>query len=169
MDEFARFLATIADLKAAGRWEEIINLIGKRLRHLMGVNLKEFRDLTESGLFSQLIINGPMATVWVPYKQIMLIALLKETGDYAAMREPPEGGNGWYLRALDLLLDALSNDELRHYSHLAPTVEVLLTSLGNSPLPVRTLTSLIREYKRRGLSIETIEESMAKIIENPRT
>jgi hypothetical protein len=163
MDEFAGFLAAIAKLKEAQRWEEVISLVGIRLGRLMGVNRSEFRKLTETGLFAQLVRNGPMATVWVPYKQIMLIALLKEAGDYASIRFPPDGGYGWYLRGLNLLLDALAHEEMQLYSHLAPTVEVMVTSLGDAPLPKATLTRLIREYKRRGMSHDVIGATIRMI------
>lgn len=169
MDEFALTLAEIAALKQEGKWDQTINVIGENLHRLLGIGPKEFRKLTETGLLAQLIKNGSAPTVWVPYKKIILIALLKETGDYATMKAPPRGGRGWYLKALHLLLDALAHDELRGQSELVPQVEVLLTALSDSPLPVRTRLLLMREYERRGQFAQAREELKAALEKAPKS
>src|SRR6266568_291421 len=148
MDDFAGTLAQVAELKNQARWLESAEIVGKSLRRLLGTNYGEFVKLTEIGILAGLVKNGP--TVWVPYKMIMVIALLKEAGDIATVQYPPQGGHGWYLKALHLLLDALAYDELRQYSELVPNVEVLLSALADSSLPVRTRLLLMREYERRG-------------------
>ena len=164
MDEFARLLATIAEFKKAEQWDQVIKVVGENLGRLLGVSPKEFRKLTETGLLAQLIKSGPMATVWVPYKQIILIALLKEAGDIAAAKDPIKGGSHLYLKALHLLFDALAHGELqKEYAHLVPTVETLLTVLKDSPLPQKTRLGLMREYERRGLSAQAREDLKAAL------
>jgi tetratricopeptide (TPR) repeat protein len=153
MDEFARTMANITELKKEGKWDQAINIIGENLYRLLGMSSRDPREiskLTETGLLAQLIKNAPASTVWVPYNKIMLIALLKEAGDYTTNKFPPRGGRGWYLKALHLLLDALAHDELRGQAALVPQLEVFLTALSGSPLPVRTRLLLMREYERRG-------------------
>jgi hypothetical protein len=40
---------------------------------------------------------GAHAVIWLRYRQIMVIALLKETGDIATAKDTDRGGRGWYL------------------------------------------------------------------------
>jgi hypothetical protein len=148
MDDFALMLANIEELKKEGQWEQVQRIVGKRLTGLVGVSPKAIIKLTELGLVAELVKSGP--TVWVPYKRTMLIALLKEAGDVATVLHPPGGGYGWYKRSLHLLLDALKHDELHAISNLVPTIEVLLTALVDSRLPIGTRLRLMQEYERRG-------------------
>ena len=169
MDEFALTLANIELLKKEAKWDQAINVIGENLHRLLGISAKEFRKLTETGLLAQLIKNCASPTVWLPYRKIILIALLKETGDCATMKAPPRGGRGWYLKSLHLLLDALAHDELRGRSDLVPTVEVLLTALSESSLPVRTRLLLMREYERRGDFAQASKELIAALEKAPKS
>ncbi|HWY29757.1 MAG TPA: hypothetical protein VNX46_03320, partial [Candidatus Acidoferrum sp.] len=92
MDEFARTMANITELKKEGKWDQAINIIGENLYRLLGMSSRDPREiskLTETGLLAQLIKNAPASTVWVPYNKIMLIALLKEAGDYTTNKFPP--------------------------------------------------------------------------------
>ena len=147
-------LASIVELKKAEQWDEAIKIVGKNVGLLLDVGSpEEFRKLSVTGLYAQLVKTSQMATVWVPYKQIILIALLRDAGDYTSAKFPPLGGKHWYIKSLHLLLDAATHDELREYAHLAPTVEVLLTVLGDSPLPEKTRLLLTREYERKGVSV----------------
>ncbi len=172
MGEFAKTLASIADLKQEGKWDQAINIIGENLYQLLGTGARdprEFSKLTEVGLLAQLIKNESASTVWVPYKKIMLIALLKEAGDYATIKFPPRGGRGWYLKSLHLLLDALAHDELRGQSKLVPQVEVLLTALSGSLLPIRTRLLLMREYERLGQFAKARKQLMAALERAPKS
>src|SRR6266702_1091181 len=166
MDEFGQWLAHIAQVKKEARWSEAAEIVGKRLRRLLGRPTSAFVKLMESDLLAALVSKGP--TLWVPYKMIMLIALLKEAGDVATARYPPRGGHGWYLKALHLLLDALIHQELGHYSELAPGIETLLIALGDSPLPVRTRLRLIREYDRRGCFRQVRDEFVIALARAPK-
>jgi hypothetical protein len=165
MEDFTRRLAAIAELKKAGKWEELLKIIAVGLNRVLRTSPQEFRRLTETGLLAQLIKGTP--TVWVPYKKIMLIALLKETGDYAAMKDPPGGGYVWYLKALHLLLDALAHDELHGYQQLVPTVDSLLAALGDRRVPVRTRLLLAREFESRGQFGRVRDEFLAALRSSP--
>ena len=165
MDGFVQALSTIGELKKEGRWDEVIKLIGVSLNRLLSVPPQEFRELTEAGMFARLVRSGP--AFLVPYKTIVLIALLKETGDYAALRAPPRGGRGWYLRALHLLLDFVAHNERGDYSELLPDVEFLLTVLGDSPLPIRTRLLLMCHFEREGLFGRVKNEFEAALQKEP--
>jgi hypothetical protein len=156
MEEFRKTLSRIKKLKEEGDWDEAIKIVGSCLNALLRIEPEKFRQLTETELLARLIRTG--STAWVPCKKVMLISLLKETGDYAAVKDPPGGGYRWYIKALHLLLDCLAHEELNQYSSLVPQVEVLLSALGSAPLPVRTRLLLMREYERKGLYREAVEQ-----------
>ena len=122
--------------------------------------------LTETGLLARLVSTGP--AIWLPYKLMMLIALLKETGDYATIKKPPQGGFGWYLKALHLLLDALAYGEVPQDSEILPKFEVLLHAMAESPLPVRTRLLLMREYERIGQFGRVRDQFLAALEKSPK-
>ena len=169
MDEFAKTIADIKELKKEAKWDQIIKLIAEDVHRLLGISPKELRQLTETGIMAKLIRNGSVATTWIPYKKIMVIALLKEIGDYAAVKSPPRGGRGWYLKALHLLLDSSAQDELCDCSNLVPNVEMLLTALSDSALPVRTRLNLMREYERRWQFDRVRDEFLAALETAPKS
>jgi hypothetical protein len=149
MEEFLKKMTIIADLKIKNQWDDVQKIIEKDLFDLVGKKPSEFSKLTEIGMISGLLRNGP--TVWVPYKKCMLILLLKEAGDFSTVRHPPKGGYGWYLKALHLLLDFLKYENVPKCLEFLPSVELLLISLAGSSYPSRTHLLLMREYERRGL------------------
>ena len=105
LDELSLMLANIAELKQQDRWDEIIKILGANLKKILKTNLKEVRNLTETGMFAQLVKDEP--TCFVPYKKMMLIALLKETGNFAMHKGHPNSARAWYLKGLHFLLDCL--------------------------------------------------------------
>jgi hypothetical protein len=150
MEAFARFLETLETHKKAGEWDRVIPSVGRELCRLLDLKSpNEIKKLRVSGIVAKLAA-GANAVMWLRYRQIMVIALLKETGDIATAKDPDRGGRGWYLTALHLLLDALNQGEMTRYAELAPSVETLLAAIGDASLPQRTRVALMREYARRG-------------------
>jgi hypothetical protein len=150
MEAFARFLETLEAHKKAEEWDRVIPMVGRELCRLLGLKSpNEVKKLRVSGIVAKLAA-GAHAVIWLRYRQIMVIALLKETGDIATAKDPDRGGRGWYITALHLLLDALNQGEMTRYAELAPSVETLLAKLGDAPLSQRTRVALMREYARRG-------------------
>jgi len=149
MEAFARFLEKLEAHKKAEEWDRVIPAVGRELCRLLGLKSpNEVKKLRVSGIVAKLAA-GAHAVTWLRYRQIMVIALLKETGDITAAKDPDRGGRGWYLTALHLLLDALNQGEMTRYAELAPSVETLL-ALIDVPFPQRTRVALMREYARRG-------------------
>lgn len=157
LGEFAVTLATIEELKQKEQWEEIIQILGVSLKRLLRTNLKEVGSLTETGLLALIVKDGP--TLFVPCKKMVLIALLKETGDYALKMGQPKAATAWYIKALHFLLDCIKHGEIiPEYAHLVPTLEVLLEATRDSPLPIETRLLLMREYERRALFVKAWNE-----------
>lgn len=157
MEAFSRFLETLDAHKKAGEWDRVIPSVGRELCRLLDLRSpNEVKKLRVSGIVAKLAA-GANAVIWLRYRQIMVIALLKETGDIATAKDPDRGGRGWYLTALHLLLDALNQGEVTRYAEFAPSVETLLAALGDAPLPQRTRVALMREFVRRGQPTSAIE------------
>lgn len=159
MEEFAQSLARVDDLKKRDQWREVAEIVGKKLKQLLGTNPTALAKGTETALMAQLVRKGP--TYLVPYKLVVLVALLKEAGDFATAEFPPAGGHGWYLKALHVLLDAQHCNEICEYSALIPSVEVLLNALEDTRLPVRTHLLLLRDYERKGCFSKARDEFLA--------
>ena len=141
-------LAKLASLKAGASWPEAAKIAGQSLRRLLGAEYRELVGLTETEMFAALTRKSP--THLVPWKMTVLVALLKEAGDVATAQHPPNGGYGWYLKALHLLLEATASKNLLDDPGILPTADVLLRSIADSPIPVRTRLLLIGEHERRG-------------------
>ena len=161
ISEFAQILSKVSELKQEGEWEKAIQVIGVNINRLVRMSPMEFRRLSEVGLFARLVENG--ATIWVPCKLAMLIALLKETGDYATFRDPPNGGFGWYLKALHLLLDALALGKIREGMEIVPKIEFLRSALRGSSIPLGTRLLLIHEYERTREFGKIMDEFLAAV------
>jgi hypothetical protein len=147
---FSKALQNISSLKIEGKWDEAIDAVGSRIERILGLNRNELPKLTETGIFAHLAMTRPRATVWLPYKQVMLIVLLKELGDCAAAKAPPLGGRGWYVKALHLLLEFLGQEHTFEFLSLLPNVNELLAALKDVSLPARTRVMLMRYYEREG-------------------
>ena len=168
MERFGRVISNLDELKREARWAEVGEIVGRNLYRLVGVRANRFSKLTETDLLASLIRHGPPA--WVPYKQLMLIALLKEAGDFAAERYPPKGGVGWYLRALHLLCDARAHEglpDLPENPGIAPRLEHIVAALGDSPLPSSTRLVLAREYERDGMPACAVAHLQAAVEKAP--
>jgi hypothetical protein len=116
MEAFARFLETLEAHKKAGEWDRVIQKVGRELCQILDLKSpNEVKKLRVSGIVAKLAA-GAHAVIWLRYRQIMVIALLKETGDITTAKDPDRGGRGWYLTALHLLLDALNKGEMTRYA-----------------------------------------------------
>jgi hypothetical protein len=134
--KFASAIASISDLKKQERWSEVESAIAKNLYRLLGVKIDELLKLTETQLLALVVSRGP--TSWQPYRQIMLVALLKEAGDFATAKYPPNGGRGWHIRALHLLCDIISHEKVTEWPGTVPKIEELLNALDGTRLPIPT-------------------------------
>jgi hypothetical protein len=166
IDEFDEALTEITRLKEEGQQEYIIKVIGKNLESLMGgIAPNEFSKLTEIGMIAQLAKTG--ATARMPLKKAMLIRLLKETGDFVATKKP-QGGRGWYLKGLNLLLDCLIYNEPILQFKFTPTIEDFLSALSGFSLPVGTRLLLMREFERTWQFNRVHDEFFAALSKSPK-
>jgi hypothetical protein len=80
----------------------------------------------------------------------MLTTLLTEAGDVAAAEGREADSRECYLKALHLLLEVLSRDEVFECPEFVPKVEMLLAALRSMPLPMRTQAMLMQHFERTG-------------------
>src|ERR1051326_4306498 len=147
IEGFERTLARISDLKTEEKWTEVEAAIGQSLRRFIQTPLREISSLTQAGMLAQLIRNG--LTFWVPYQKMMVSRLLKEAGDCARRKAPPRGGDGWYLKALMMVLDVAHVDEIGGCYALLPNLDELLENFEGAGLPPAARLALAREYERK--------------------
>lgn len=146
--EFAGVLANILELKKQQRWSEVGDAIGRSFYRLLGIKTNEVSKRTQTELLALVLQRGPTAVQ--PYRQMMLIALLKEAGDYASANYPPNGGRGWYLMALYFLCDMISHQKLPEWPGVALRIPDLIDAIDGSTLPISAHMAITRAYERQG-------------------
>jgi hypothetical protein len=76
MEKLTSTLAQISKLKSAADWDGAIRITDAGLRRLLAVTgPKDLCELSISGIVARLA-SGPHETIWLPYRQIEVIALL---------------------------------------------------------------------------------------------
>ena len=148
IEEFMQALSRMRALKQGQRWAEAGDELDAEFRKLIGDSTQSTTRLSETDLLTKLMQGGP--THLVRDKTLMLTTLLTEAGDVAAAEGREAESRACYLKALHLLLDVLSHDEVCECPEFVPKVEMLLAALRSSALPVRTQAMLMQHYERTG-------------------
>lgn len=148
IEEFIQALARLRSLQQSQRWAEAGNELDAEFKKLVGDGAPAVARLSETELLARLMQEGP--TQLVRDKTLLLTTLLKEAGDVAAAEERTEESRECYLKALHLLLDVLSREEMFECPEFVPKVEMLVAALQSAPLPVRSAAMLMQHYERTG-------------------
>jgi tetratricopeptide (TPR) repeat protein len=148
IEEFIRALARINTLKQSQRWQEAGRALDDEFQRLVGAGPQVVAQLSETELLAKLVQGEP--TQFVHDKAFLLTALLKEAGDLATTQERADEARECYLKGLHLLLDTLARGEAGECPEFVPKVEVFVTALEDSPLPLRTLALLMQHYEHTG-------------------
>ncbi len=148
MEEFVRALAGINALKRAHEWEKARESADQELRRLFGASASELLNLSDTELRARLIAGEP--TQAVRDKTLMLATLLNEAGDAATSQSREEEGNRFHQKALDLLLNVLSQGDPSELPEFAPKIELLLGALQEWNLPMGTCATVMQYYERIG-------------------
>lgn len=148
IEEFAEVLARILGFTKEQQWQAAAATAGQECERLVGVDLEKAVQMTDAELFARLIEGE--ATHMADTKVFMLATLFKTTGDARAGERRVEESRQYYLKAMDLLLDALDRTALDQRPDFAPTIETLFVGLGDAPLPAKTHALLMRHYERMG-------------------
>lgn len=148
IEEFIQALARINALKKDQRWQQAAGAVDEEFQRLIGEGAQAVARLTKTELLATVIRGEP--TQAVRDKTLMLTALLKEAGDVAAMQERADESLSCYLKGLDLLLETLAHEEVFTFPDFVPRVEMFVTALHGSPLPLETQALLMQHYERSG-------------------
>src|SRR5436190_16149351 len=148
IQEFFESLSRIKALKREQKWNQATEAMDAEFTRLIGTGSQAVAQLSETELLAK-IVQGEATSV-VRHKILLLTTLLTEAGDAATAQDRIEEGRGCYLKALHLLLDALTSNEVEVCPEFVPKVELLVDSLGDSPLPMRTYALLMHHYERTG-------------------
>lgn len=148
IEEFMQALSRLRSLKQGQRWAEAGEELDAEFKKLVGDGAAAVARLSETELLARLMQDGP--THLVRDKTLMLTTLLTEAGDVAAAENREAESRECYLKALHLLLDVLSRDEVFESPAFVPKVEMLVGALRSTPLPVRTHARLMQHYERTG-------------------
>jgi hypothetical protein len=148
IEEFVQALRRIQRLKNSRGWQETDAAIDQEFRRFLGEGAEKVAQLSETELLAKLIEGEP--TQSVRDKTLLLIALLQEAGDSAAMQDRGYASQTYYLKALHLLLGILAAGDIFEWPEFVPKVENLLAGLEGSVLPSRTQAMLMHHYERSG-------------------
>ena len=148
IQEFMQALSRMRALKQDQRWAEAGEELDVEFKKLIGDGAQSVARLSETDLLARLMRDGP--THLIRNKTFMLATLLTEAADVAAAANREAESRESYLKALHLLLDVLSREEVFECPEFVPKVEMLVAALRSSPLPVRTQAMLMQHYERTG-------------------
>jgi hypothetical protein len=163
---FLENLQRCKELKNQGKGEEAADIIRDSLGHIVKIGPKAFWRLTPVELDALLIQN--FSTVWVALRKSMLIAWMKEAGDYARWRDPEQGPH-WYLGALRLLLDVLARQEHATLPEgCLPNVEDLTKHLNDTLIPSEMRLSLALYYERSYCYRQAVEQLRRAMAAEPK-
>jgi tetratricopeptide (TPR) repeat protein len=146
IEDCVRALARIGELKSGRQWREAAEALDEEFQRLIGAGPDAVSRLSETELLAHLMRDEP--TLAVRDKTLILTALLKEAGDVALAQGKTEESRACFLKALHLLFDTMDRGEPFEPPEFLPTIEVLIASLRDQPLPARTLVLLMRHYEQ---------------------
>lgn len=148
IEEFIQAVRRIRSLKNAHQWAEADAAIDDEFRRFLGEGAEKVAQLSETELLAKLVQGEP--TQSVKDKTLLLVALLQEAGDLAAIQERAFASRTYYLKGLHLLLDVMASGEVYEWPEFVPKVENLLAGLEGAVLPTRTQAMLMHHYERTG-------------------
>jgi len=148
IEEFMQALSRMRALKQGQRWAEAGAELDTEFKKLIGDNAQSITRQSETDLLARLLQSGP--THLVRDKTFILITLLTEAGDVASAEGREAESRECYFKALHLLLEILSRDEVFACPEFVPKVEMLIAALRGGAVPTRTHAMLMRHYERTG-------------------
>ncbi len=165
--EFLALLNRLQDLRKGQLWGQATELTDAEFQRLIGADAQTALRMSETELLAQVIRSE--STVAVRDKTLMLTALFKEAGANAAAQEQLEQSRAFYLKALDLLLDVLRQEDLVTWPEFVPKMDLLVAELGGEPeLPAPTLARLMQHYERTGQFAKAEDALFAIVQADPR-
>jgi tetratricopeptide (TPR) repeat protein len=148
IEAFGQELRRIESLKDEKKWDEAGFAVDAEVKRMTGKDTAEVVKLSETELLA-LLIAGETAQA-VREKAWMLTMLLKQVGDVAAAQDRVAEADGYYFKALHLLLKVLHGEDACEFPEFVPQVEALVEAIGRPALPVETEALLMEHYESTG-------------------
>ncbi len=143
-------LSQLRALKREQVWRETNVLLDEEFKRLVGSEPDALLKMSETELTARLIQGEP--TQMVHQKMLLLTTLLMEAGEAAAAQNRPAQSRALFVKGLDLLLDAITQEhatELPDFDFV-PKVGAFLNVLQDAPLPLTTQARLMQHYEQTG-------------------
>lgn len=148
LQEFLELLSRLRSLKREQRWGEASGLVEEEVRRLLGTDARSVLALSETELLARLIKAEPPQAV--REKMWLITTLLKEAGDAAAGGGLCEESRAFFLKGLHALLETLTEHDEADFPDFVPRVELFVSALQGTPLPLETHARLMQHYERSG-------------------
>lgn len=148
MEEFFAALSRIGSKKQGQLWEEAAGALNDEVRRLTGHSVDALVRMSPAELFAALIRGE--STLAVREKCGMVTRLFKEAGDIAAAQGRVSEGQSYYIKGLQLVLDALATGPEAEFYEFVPRVEAFLVALEDAPLDRETQARLMQHFERSG-------------------
>jgi len=162
MEQFAAVLAKIAGFAKNEQWQDASATVMGESERLTGFGAEELVRLSETELLARLIQHEPGTAVEA--KVFMLVTLLKTQGDLLSGQSRLEESRAYYLKGLHLLFETFGRTEPAERPDFVPTIEMFLSALGDTPLPVMTNAMLMQHYERMG-EFARAEDALFEILD----
>lgn len=146
IEQFVAVLMKLAGLTRAGQWDEASAIAKAQFQALAGDDVSKLLQMSDTDLIARLVEAD--AGYEMRQKIFMAAALFKENGDIFKGQGKLDDGRACYLTGLRLLLETVANDPTTLCPGFAPSIEVFLIALNDSPLDFKTNAMLMRHYER---------------------
>ncbi|HEY3863053.1 MAG TPA: DUF6483 family protein [Verrucomicrobiae bacterium] len=148
IEECMQALLRIRRLRQEGRWEAAQEAADAEFEKLVSTGAQAAAQLSETELLARLAKDQP--TYVVRNRMFVMISLLQEAGEIALGQGRASDAPVIFLKALNLLLQVSTEEELGEHPAYVPRAEALVLLLDETALPVSTLVLLMRHYESTG-------------------
>ena len=162
IEEMGRALAQIRALRQSGRVEAAREVVDAECQKLTAMGVAGILALSETELLARVSEGQYSQTVHL--RTLAVVAMLGEAGEMASAKDRTEEARAIFLKALDLLLGVLAQDDPAGFPEFVPKVEALVTALQDEPLPAHTLAMLMGHYEGTG-QFAKAEDALFAIVE----
>jgi hypothetical protein len=148
IEQCVQALARSAGLVHERSFDQARGELDESMRALAGLDLRQVCDLPDAELLAVLLRGEP--TQVLRQKCLLVVALLHRAGEVHAAREEAADARRCCLKALNLQLQVLAQQDALEMPEFVPRIDLLVGALEGEPLPVPTTAALMQHYERSG-------------------
>ncbi|MCL6510462.1 MAG: DUF6483 family protein [Anaerolineae bacterium] len=163
IEQFGEFLLALKQLLTENRQEQAREQLDLAYRELLGMDAQFIREAPDD----YLILAGGLSQVGNMDKSAVLGDLLTADGDWHALRGDYEVAQTCYLKATNVLIEALLRQPFGTSKEYVEKIEALVERLAHFEVPYETRERLFRYHERMGKYADAEDDLYHLLAEAP--